>query len=272
LSAVPASKTNEKVVTPPRSKSSTRPTTRDGPGHLKTLESHKGSPPSKKHPTVPNAPKFEDSKAEKSSSIEHSEAQKSPVVEPSVEPVIKNGHAEPAAEEKSEIKDAGESLMTEEIAPAEEPAAITEPPVATTEESAKEEAIPEDSAITPEPELATTTLDDEAIPEDSMIAPEPELSTSLDGEAIPENNAIAPEPEVPTSSLEGGAIPENSAIAPESELATPAREEPIIEEQEGSDVAEEPKITGVAPEEAPAAEQTPSANGVSEQPTEDAID
>jgi hypothetical protein len=184
-----ASKTNEKVVTPPRSKSSTRPTTRDGPGHQKTLEGHKGSPQAKKHVKAAKLSKVEDSKVEEPHNIGYSETGKSDIV---AQPVVENGHAEPTSEGKSKNKDSSEHLRTGEEAESAEPSAVKEPtePTATSECSVKEEAIPENSEIAPEPNLSTLAIEDKVIPDNIGVTPETEPATQTTEEPIPKEQKV----------------------------------------------------------------------------------
>lgn len=175
-----ASKTYDKAVTPPRSKSSTRPTTRDGPGHHKTLEGYKGSPPTKKHPVVPKAPKVQNTKEEAPHSIKYSEPENSTIVESLAELTIETGDAKPALEENSETKGFSEPRATEDIKPAEEPSALKESleqPAAIIDDLVNgEAAAPEKNTVVPKPDIPSSPKEPEAIPENGIVAPEAELS------------------------------------------------------------------------------------------------
>ena len=65
-----ASKTTEKIITPPRAKTNTRPTTRDGPADHKSHQGLKGSPSTKKLPAVAKETKKEGLNAAHSDEVE----------------------------------------------------------------------------------------------------------------------------------------------------------------------------------------------------------
>jgi hypothetical protein len=204
-----ASKTIEKVITPPRARTNTRPTTREGPAGHKPHQGLKGSPSTKKLPAAAEETKKEGLNAAHSSKVDDIAASASGI-----------SQAEPTHTEEAAI-----------------PSTTDDGPIATsTHEDKPTEKVPAEDSTTFAPGLTTATEDISGAnqPAEKLINykdPKPdEVSQSVEEKSNAEK-VVVPEPSA------------ESAVVPD-EVENPASQfvEATVDSVEPA-VADESKLT-----------------------------
>jgi hypothetical protein len=198
-----ASKTAEKVTTPPHKSTTSRPTTREGPGHHKQHEGLTGSPSSKKVPPLPKIHGDEEPKTATASDKRHSPDERSGINEPN----SKTANKEMTPEKVKE----SDSTSTHNIRHLQEPSADDEAQIPEKEHASVEETV--DSSISEEeptipeegktavevtkPEIAAEEVDTPVVPKESEAA----VSKPANAEDSAEKTAVE-EDEVENGALE----------------------------------------------------------------------
>jgi hypothetical protein len=195
-----ASKTTEKIITPPRAKTTTRPTTREGPASHKPHQGLKGSPSTKKLPSAAKEIKKE------GSSAAHS------------------------GEREGPIASTGGSNQAEQAAPAKDetkiPATAGDEPVAAPSNENKpieEMLAKEDFRVAAEPEIATETAVDAERHAEQTITSEEHKSTAETAKSVNEGSSAA-EPvihEEPEKPAEATVKSEEPIVSDKPKVAVP---------------------------------------------------
>jgi hypothetical protein len=146
-----ASKTTEKIVTPPRAKTTTRPTTREGPASHKPHQGLKGSPSAKKLPSAAEEVKKEGSSAAHAGGVEDPGASASGIHQAEVAPAKDDSKIPSTTEDEAIAMSSTNNRSTEEM-PAQEGSAVAADPVATTETIVDAEKHVEQPITSEEPE------------------------------------------------------------------------------------------------------------------------
>jgi hypothetical protein len=198
-----ASKTAEKVTTPPHKSTTSRPTTREGPGHHKQHEGLTGSPSSKKVPPLPKIHGDEEPKTATASDKRHSPDERSGINEPNSKTA--NKEMTPEKVKESDSTSTHNSRHLQEPS-ADDEAQIPEKEHASVEEtvdssiSEEEPTIPEEGKTAVEvtkPEIAAEEVDTPVVPKESEAA----VSKPANAEDSAEKTAVE-EDEVENGALE----------------------------------------------------------------------